>query len=298
LLNSYPARTHSVVAESEAGKSWLALLWCAQEIRCGNNVLYIDCEDDIDGILTRLTDIADEDEICEHFTYVRPWGQIPDDVAVRFKDKSLVIVDGIGEALSMHGLKDDADGYLWLDGHLMRVLAATGAAVVSLDHVPKSKENQDAAGTVHKTNAITGASFLLRNVQPFGLGQSGYSRLFVRNDRPGWIRKECIDGGNRELAAELHVISNDPNIATTVRLKTAEPIASANEYSIKEQISNYTFGLLPGATSKNEIARNVRGDRNRVLAAIDEMVSEGYLENVGTANRPKIKHVRHWKAPF
>lgn len=295
----YPGRTHSVVAESEAGKSWLALYWCAEQIKAGNDVLYIDCEDDIDGILTRLTDIADEDEIQEHFTYVRPWGPLPDDVAVRFKDKSLVIVDGIGEVLSMHGLKDDADGYLWLDGHLMRALAATGAAVVSLDHVPKAKDNQDSAiGTVHKVNAITGASYILRNVQPFGLGQTGYSRLYVRKDRPGYIRKECVDGGSRELAAELHIISDDPNIATTVKLKTPSPIAKANEYSVREQISNYTFGILPEGASKNEIARSVKGDRNAILKAVNEMERDGYLENIGTANRPRYKHVRQWKAPF
>jgi hypothetical protein len=295
----YPGRTHSIVAETESGKSWLSLFWCAQEIKQGRNVLYIDFEDDVDGIVGRLTDIADEDEIIQHFTYVRPWGPVPEDIARWYPDKSLIILDGIGEALAMHVLKDDADGFLTLDHHLMRPLSATGAAVVSLDHVPKSKENQDGAiGTVYKINAITGASYLLRNVQPFGLGQSGYSRLFVRKDRPGWIRKECIDGGNRELAAELHIISNDPEIATAVKLKTPASIEKANDYSVKELISNYTFDQLPDTVSKNEICRNVKGDRNRVLTAIDELVSEGCLDNLGTANRPRIKHVRHWRAPF
>jgi Bifunctional DNA primase/polymerase, N-terminal len=295
----YPGRTHSIVAETESGKSWLALYCCAQEMKQGHNVTYIDFEDDIDGIVGRLTDIADEEEVRKHFTYVRPWGPMPENVASWYPDNSLVIVDGVGEALSMHGLKDDADGFLRLDHHLMRALTTTGAAVVSLDHVPKSKDNQDSAiGTVHKTNAITGASYILRNVQPFGLGQSGYSRLFVRKDRPGYIRKECIDGGSRELAAELHVISTDPDIATTVRLKTPGSIATASDYSIRQQINDYMFGVQPEEVSKNKICENVRGERQKIMVTIDDLIASGHLENRGTDKRPRIVFRQQWRAPF
>src|SRR5206468_1513010 len=99
----YPGRTHLLAGEYEAGKSWLALTLCAQEIRRGNDVAYIDFEDSLDGILSRLLDLADEDDILKHFTYIRPEEPLPGPETIdALSGKSLVIVDGVGEALSLH----------------------------------------------------------------------------------------------------------------------------------------------------------------------------------------------------
>lgn len=54
----YRGKMHSLVGESEAGKTWLALLWCALEILAGHDVLFIDCEDGPEGITERLLDLG------------------------------------------------------------------------------------------------------------------------------------------------------------------------------------------------------------------------------------------------
>jgi len=74
----YPGKTHSLVGESEAGKSWLALYWVAQELEAGHDVGYIDFEDSADGIFGRLVELADATAIRKHFKYLRPESTLTD----------------------------------------------------------------------------------------------------------------------------------------------------------------------------------------------------------------------------
>ncbi|OBJ09669.1 AAA family ATPase [Mycobacterium sp. 1465703.0] len=69
----YPRKMHSVASESEAGKTWLAISTAYHELRQGNSVLYIDFEDDENGIVGRLLTFHTPHEwIRERFHYKRP----------------------------------------------------------------------------------------------------------------------------------------------------------------------------------------------------------------------------------
>ena len=78
---------------------------------------------------------------------------------------TLVILDGITEAMTLHGWKplDNTDIALF-DRKVITPLTSTGAAEVSLDHVTKDRENRGryAIGGVHKLNIVTGAGYTLR----------------------------------------------------------------------------------------------------------------------------------------
>lgn len=197
----YPGRMNSVASESEAGKTWFALIACLQEINDGNHVLYLDFEDDAGGVVGRLLCLgANPADVLDRFHYVRPENQPSDidliDLAMVLEhNPTLAIVDGVTEGMSLFGLelKDNTDiakfGRL-----LLRPLQNAGAAVVTLDHVVKSSENRGrySIGGVHKLNGLNGVMYILENRRPFGIGVTGKSTIRVAKDRPGQIRKNGL----------------------------------------------------------------------------------------------------------
>lgn len=197
----YPGRMNSVASESEAGKTWFALIACLQEINDGNHVLYLDFEDDAGGVVGRLLCLgANPADVLERFHYVRPENQPSDidllDLAVVLDfQPTLAIVDGVTEGMSLFGLelKDNTD-IAKFGRQLLRPLMNTGAAVVTLDHVVKSSENRGrySIGGVHKLNGLNGVMYILENRRPFGIGVTGKSTIRVAKDRPGQIRKNGL----------------------------------------------------------------------------------------------------------
>ncbi|MEU6490365.1 AAA family ATPase [Streptomyces sp. NPDC046984] len=197
----YPGRMNSVASESEAGKTWLALIACLQEINNGNHVLYLDFEDDAGGVVGRLLCLgANPADVLERFHYVRPENSPSDidliDLAMVLEHSpTLAIVDGVTEGMSLFGLelKDNTD-VAKFGRQLLRPLMNSGAAVVTLDHVVKSSENRGrySIGGVHKLNGLNGVMYMLENRRPFGIGVTGKSTIRVAKDRPGQIRKNGL----------------------------------------------------------------------------------------------------------
>lgn len=197
----YPGRMNSVASESEAGKTWFALIACLQEINDGNHVLYLDFEDDAGGVVGRLLCLgARPDDVLERFHYVRPENNPSDidliDLAMVLEHSpTLAIVDGVTEGMSLLGLelKDNTD-VAKFGRQLLRPLMNSGAAVVTLDHVVKSSENRGrySIGGVHKLNGLNGVMYMLENRRPFGIGVTGKSTVRVAKDRPGQIRKNGL----------------------------------------------------------------------------------------------------------
>lgn len=197
----YPGRMNSVASESEAGKTWFALIACLQEINDGNHVLYLDFEDDAGGVVGRLLCLgARPADVLERFHYVRP-ENTPSDIdlldlaTVLEHSPTLAIVDGVTEGMSLFGLelKDNTD-IAKFGRTLLRPLMNSGAAVVTLDHVVKSSENRGrySLGGVHKLNGLNGVMYMLENRNPFGIGVTGRSTIRVAKDRPGQIRRNGL----------------------------------------------------------------------------------------------------------
>lgn len=290
----YAGKTNTVIAESEAGKSWLGLKACADEMDLGNNVMFIDFEDSGPEIYTRLLNICDQEVILEHFSYFRPERPMPNRFIDQYcQDKTLIVIDGYGEALAMHGYKQDDEGVLNFNNRVSRPMSLAGAAVLLLDHFPKDKNNQDNAfGSVYKKNTVSGASYTLRNKEAFGEGRSGYSVLEVHKDRVGKIRKDCLFENGRYYAAELHVISDDPDLATDVKIKavSARNFVTTNDFKVR--VSNYMFEHR--TASKTSIRENVKGSSDAIWNATEELITEGCLKVEGR----KVEFVRQYKEAF
>ncbi|WP_225859145.1 DnaB-like helicase N-terminal domain-containing protein [Streptomyces albicerus] len=297
----YPGRVNGIQGESEAGKSWVALVSCLVEINRGCHVVYMDFEDSEEGVVSRLLLIgATPQDIAERFHYVRP-GATPAPAQLRsFIDRigalqpSLIVVDGVTEAMVMLGLELKENTEIAKFGRmLLRPLADTGAAVVPLDHVVKNNENRGryALGGVHKLNAVDGVQYMLEAVRPFGINTEGRSRLRIAKDRPAQIRKHALPGGRNPMHwfADLVIRSEGDQFATAHLFppieRTEEPVdrtadeerAAQEEQEIKEREDKVLQILTKNREpmSKNALEELIPGRASVTRRALTRLVHTG-----------------------
>lgn len=291
----YPGRMNSVASESEAGKTWFALIACLQEINDENHVLYLDFEDDAGGVVGRLLCLgANPKDVLEFFHYVRPENAMTpadqvDLAAVLETKPTLAIVDGVTEGMSLFGLelKDNTD-IAKFGRMLLRPLQHAGAAVVTLDHVVKSSENRGrySIGGVHKLNGLNGVMYMLENRRPFGIGVTGKSTIRVAKDRPGQIRKNGLShSSGMHWYADLVVKSESQEYAEAHLYAPSVRDEDEREADEEERrmraLQNKVIDALAGASGPlpgKGIEDRVAGRAVDVRRAVAALVDAGRIE--------------------
>lgn len=191
----YPGREHTLLGETESGKTWLALACVAAELVRGERVVYVHYEESDPGSTIerlRLLGVPPSD-ITDRLRFAAPSRPVRSEWLAALLDPApvLVIHDGVNEAMSLHGADImAADGASAFRRRLIMPCLRAGAATLACDHLPKNIEGRgrDAYGSVHKGNAIDGARLVIENTKPFGRGLRGASYVFVTKDRPGQLR--------------------------------------------------------------------------------------------------------------
>lgn len=288
----YARKTHAIIAESEGGKTWFALLGCAQQIGQGRAAVLLDFEDNPDLAVERLRALrVPDDRIRDRFAYIAPdepldphgWTQLTQ--ALGDLHPALVVLDGITEALALHGLKSvDNDDQASFGRTLTRPLAATGAAVISLDHPPKDTANRGryALGAVHKLNGLTGVSLIAENVRPLGVGLRGITRLRIAKDRPGRLRAHGLP------AADGMTWIGDFILDTSATGDPAEPAyvsppADAQRAAAAARPTTVMHAVLDAITragtplTQRGILDRVTGRDDTVRTAIAALLDDGHL---------------------
>jgi hypothetical protein len=274
----YAGRVHLLFGEPEAAKGWLALATCVEQIRLGEPVLYVDFEDTASTAVGRLLALgATPQQIAARFVYIRPdTPATPETVAaIPSIGATLAVLDGITEAMTLHGLelKDNADVARFV-ALLPRPLADQGAAVLMLDHVVKDREGRGrfAIGAQHKLAGIDGAAYSLEVIQPFGRGMQGVSRLTVTKDRPGFVRPASLYGKG---AGDVHLRSfGDGGVEVSIR-----PALGGENFRptfLMERVSRY-LETLSEPVSTNQIEQTVPGKGSAVRRAVDVLIAEGFV---------------------
>lgn len=311
----YPGRVNGIQGESEAGKSWVALVCCLVEINRGNHVFYLDFEDSEEGIVGRLLLLgAVPDDVRTYFHYIRP-STAPTMATVKALcrrvgglEATLVILDGVTEAMTMMGLELKENTEIAKFGRtLLRPLADTGAAVVSLDHVVKSTESRGryALGGVHKLNAVDGVQYMLEAVHPFGVNAAGRSRLRVAKDRPAQVRRHALPGGKNPMHwfADLVIewrsddfseaflyppIQHDDDPA---EMTAKEEREAQEEAEVKERAEAVIKALSKASEplSKTSVEELVPGRASITRRALTRLVHEGRVETT-TGPRNAVLH--------
>ncbi len=283
----YPGRIHTVSSESEGGKTWLALAACQHELEKGEAVLYLNFEDDEGGVVGRLLALGtDSGCIRERFFYLRPEVAITEDFGheyltrlIRDWKHTLAVLDGVTEAMALHGLemKDNTDVARF--GKLLpRFIADHGPAVVALDHLVKSTENRGryAIGGVHKLNGLNGAAYLLENRQPFGIGVTGRSTIRIAKDRPGQLRRHGLpSSGGLHCFGDLVITSESEKMAHVEIVRPVERPKSPQPTHIMRAVvaAIEEHGPLSG----KQLEALVKGRATTIRQAVTLLGIEGVL---------------------
>jgi len=280
----YPGRTHAFNGEPESLKTWAALAVCAERVRVGDSVLYVDFEDHPDAIVSRLLALGlDPAAILAQFRYIRPDGPLEgthrEVLSATLADVSptLIVLDGVTEAMVAHGWdpSDNRDVARFIEA-VPKTMVRSGAAVVQVDHVVKDAQTRGrfALGAQHKLAGIDGSAFTFHVVTPFGRGMHGTAWLELTKDRPGFVRQAAL--GKR--AGELHLMSH-PDGSVVAELRPAGPGGADDGFVptvLMERVSDY-LAREPGASGR-DVEKNVRGKAAWVREALKQLIHGGYVE--------------------
>ena len=291
----YPGAVHSIAGEPGSGKSWVAIVAAAQQLELGHPVLYIDHEDRPSAIVARLLAVGTaRDAIAAHLRYVRPetaldasgWAH----VAAAAEGAHLAVIDGITEAMVLHGLEtnsnDDAAAWLAL---LPNRLANLGCAVVQIDHVTKNTDTRGryAIGAQHKLAGITGTAYKLVVSRPMARGSKGHAKLVIDKDKHGDVGPVGV------TVADLHIDATDPHGGVAAWLDV--PGMEHDEEGrfrptvLMGRVADFV-GHHPGVTLRG-IRSGVRGKASGIDQAVECLIREGYLRVEMGPNRVVNHHV-------
>lgn len=282
----YRGAVHSVSGEPESGKTWLCLFGVADELKKGEHATVVDFEDRPGRVVGRLLALGVPPEaIRDRFHYIRPSEALNTAAAAALEEtvvtSTLVVLDGVTEAMSLHGLdlndqKDIAD-FLHM---LPRRLADLGPAVVQIDHIPKNTEqgNRFAIGGQHKLAGLDGAAYMVKVAEPFARGKVGRARVTVVKDREGGVREHASGNTVAEMILDssgfhggLRYTLDAPHGVTK-----SEATGEFRPTGLMEKISR-AVEIEPGMSGKAiEVAVKGRTDYKRL--ALKTLVAEGYFD--------------------
>lgn len=275
----YAGKVHAISGEPESCKGWLALAAAAETMAGGETVFYVDFEDSAGGVVGRLLSLGvDPDTIRRLFVYVRPsepldahgWAALGGIDAI-----GLGVIDGITEAMVLHGLSpdDNSDIAKWRS-LLPRPLAAAGASVLEVDHVTKNPDSRGrfAIGGQHKLAQLDGAAYGVRVIDTFGRGRTGKVKIVCHKDRPGHVRAHEDDD---KCVAVMTLTSVGDEGAVRVALEPPGDAQAWRPTHLMEKAS-HLIETYPGA-GKRQIRDGVAARGEWVDAALLALSAEGYI---------------------
>jgi hypothetical protein len=275
----YPGMVNVLQGEPASGKSWIALKACSEEIAAGRHVLYVDFEAGAPDVKGRLLSLGlTHGQIAGQFHYVRPedrmgtTGQEHLRFTLEAFEPSLVIVDGVAEALSLERYKEnDAQDIAAFRNGLSRLCANTGAVVVEIDHVGRATPSRglDARGSGAKRGGVQGAAYVSSVQKPFMRGVSGVGRLVVAKDRHGFVGL---------TGAHVVVVRFNADADGSLSIELDVPGEDGELGRLRNLMDAYSrhIELRPGLTTR-ELRAVVAGRQDYKDKALARLVDQGYV---------------------
>ena len=298
----YKGKINALLGESESGKTWVALLAVKQALEIEQKVIYLDFEDSGKGILSRLRSLGVADHRFQTFTYANPDQNLTLDERIDLVDAlqeiqpELIIVDGVNAAMTLLNLELTSNrDATFFSQQLLKPLALSGACVITIDHVPKSKDNRGnyAIGAQAKRADINGCAIAVEVVQPFGRGMNGELLLKVTKDRPGAVREVSKEA---KFAGRVLLNSTAEGMVT---MKVESPqmgeVNRTRPTHLMEEVSK-TLEAAMMPLSKNAVEKAIKGKAEWVRVAIQNLIDEKFvgIEN-GSRNALNLKSLRPYR---
>jgi hypothetical protein len=295
----YSGRINSVFGDSGSGKSWLLAFVISQVIKAGRDALVIDYEDSPASLAARLQQVGlTTEQIIAHLVYVSPqerWdlkGASNLLLALEGRSVAVAVIDSTGEGMAQDGINPNADEEVakWFQG-AARTLATTGAAVVLIDHVVKSRESgrnsEFASGSQRKRAAINGAAYFLEAVVSPSRDRDGLLKVVVRKDRFGWRQ-------HGSTAAEIKMVNGDDG---SVEMTATQPASGSGDPWKPETLMRRVCDALTdaaGPLSRAAIKKTVTGKGQYVDVAIENLLADGNCtQAIGERGAKLVTLVRH-----
>lgn len=321
----YRGAVNDLHGEPGCGKSMIAQIAAAQELKSSHDVIYIDYEDSARNVVKRLLLLGvTGEQIVAHFHYVRPsakpssptslggWRETLD-----YADTAtLAIVDGVTSCLAYAGLDSNSgdDIAAWYNT-MPRPISACGPAVVLIDHVVKSKDNRGryAGGSMQKLALIDGISYSVDMTKPVGKGVRGTIVIKSGKDRISEIEEHCAvswssNGSHLREAARIEINSTDPKL---MRVTIARPNMMPSDETTRQRGLERPTGLMekisrivenaPEEPNQTEIIELLKDDgssarKTTVLTAINRLLEGEWISNrSGRNNRNIYASVRPYR---
>lgn len=296
----YSGAVHTIAGEPESGKTWVALYTCTQLLAAHMPVVFIDFEDRPERVVGRLLALgATTEQVRDHFTYVRPDRSLDLEgqqaLAYHLTHAMLVVIDGVTEAMSLHGLElnsnEDAATFY---GLLPRWIADHGPAVVMIDHVVKDPQNRGryALGAQHKLAGIDGAAYSVKAVQRFGRTKRGVAHIAVQKDRAGHVREHAR--GDHIADFILDDTGRDSHPAGPRTMATLEPPEEHlgddgfEPTVLMAKLWHYVH-THPGL-SKRAIYDAIPGKQKAKQLGLEILISKGHITIETGPNRSLLHH--------
>lgn len=321
----YRGAVNDLHGEPGCGKSMIAQIATAQELKADRDVIYIDYEDSARNVVKRLLLLGvSGEQIIGHLHYVRPsakpssptslggWRETLD-----YADTAtLAIIDGVTSCLAYAGLDSNSgdDIAAWYNT-MPRLISACGPAVVLIDHVVKSKDNRGryAGGSMQKLALIDGISYSVDMTKPVGKGVRGTIVIKSGKDRISEIEEHCAvswssNGSHLREAARIEINSTDPKL---MRVTIARPNMMPSEETTRQRGLERPTGLMekvsriienaPEEPNQTEIIELLKDDgssarKTTVLTAINRLLEGGWISSrSGRNNRNIYASVRPYR---
>lgn len=321
----YRGAVNDLHGEPGCGKSMIAQIATAQELKNNRDVIYIDYEDSARNVVKRLLLLGvTGEQIISHLHYVRPsakpssptsldgWRETLD-----YADTAtLTIIDGVTSCLAYAGLDSNSgdDIAAWYNT-MPRLISACGPAVVLIDHVVKSKDNRGryAGGSMQKLALIDGISYSVDMTKPVGKGVKGTIVIKSGKDRISEIEEHCAvnwssDGSHLREAARIEINSTDPKL---MRVTIARPNMMPSDETTRQRGLERPTGLMekisrivenaPEEPNQTEIIELLKDDgssarKTTVLTAINRLLEGEWISSrSGRNNRNIYASVRPYR---
>lgn len=321
----YRGAVNDLHGEPGCGKSMIAQIATAQELKADRDVIYIDYEDSARNVVKRLLLLGvSGEQIIGHLHYVRPsakpssptslggWRETLD-----YADTAtLAIIDGVTSCLAYAGLDSNSgdDIAAWYNT-MPRLISACGPAVVLIDHVVKSKDNRGryAGGSMQKLALIDGISYSVDMTKPVGKGMRGTIVIKSGKDRISEIEEHCAvswssNGSHLREAARIEINSTDPKL---MRVTIARPNMMPSDETTRQRGLERPTGLMekisriienaPEEPNQTEIIELLKDDgssarKTTVLTAINRLLEGEWISNrSGRNNRNIYASVRPYR---
>jgi hypothetical protein len=287
-------RTSRIYGKTGSAKSFIAKLGVKEILEADGSVLYLDGDGIWEDFKSHLKAMGvSRDNVLSgrlHHSHIegtmlgedfqellqsQPWG--------------FIVVDGFNVALNQSGFKgSEDDGVNAFFARVLNPAAATGAAVLVVDHVKKDGVTDH--GSVFKSNDLTGIDLGIQRLSAIAPGIMGYSSIkLTQKDRVGWATALQSSRGRTQDQAFAHVVvdsTGGSGVPTVVSIQLDPPTnvttssTTARTNGDADTLRNLLKDNPAGFASTNRVIealklRNKSMDATRVNNAAAALVATG-----------------------